>query len=66
MTEAIDRFRQHVLGNASLQARLRGLGRDEFVGRVVELAAEAGFELTPDEVEAALNQARREWLERWI
>lgn len=67
MTETIDLFREHVLGDPALQLRLRGLGgKDEFVARVVELAAEAGFDLTPDQVEAALNQARREWLERWI
>jgi hypothetical protein len=66
VSEAFDRFRERVLADPALQARLRGLPRAQFVASVVAVAGETGHDLAPDDVEAALTEARREWLERWI
>jgi hypothetical protein len=56
-----------VLGAPALQSRLRDLtDRDSFVGETVKIAAELGLDLSPGDVDEALRDARRAWLERWV
>ena len=65
--ENFERFREHVLGNSLLQERLREItDRAVFIQSVLELGAECGYEITPEDVEEAMRANRRAWLERWI
>ncbi|MCX6982623.1 MAG: Nif11-like leader peptide family natural product precursor [Verrucomicrobia bacterium] len=60
-------FRQMVLADPALQGQLAGLaGHAAFVTRTVELGRDRGFAFHPADVEAALQAARRAWIERWI
>jgi hypothetical protein len=61
------RLRELVLADPALQRRLLATaGRQEFVARVVALAAERGLDLKNREVDDALTERRREWYSRWI
>ena len=63
----LELFRRHVLSHPELQQQLMGLnGREAFIARNVELGREHGFTFHPTDVEAALQAARRAWMERWI
>lgn len=65
--ENFERFRQLVLQDLSLQERLRKItDRPVFIEKIVEISAERGYEITPEEVEEAMRRNRRAWLERWI
>lgn len=60
-------FREIVLADRGLQDRLRQPSeRAEFVETAVREALENGVPLTPEDVETALRNGRREWIERWI
>jgi hypothetical protein len=60
-------FRQMVLADPALQGQLAGLAdRAAFITRAVELGRERGCAFLPADVEAALQAARRAWIERWI
>jgi EAL domain-containing protein (putative c-di-GMP-specific phosphodiesterase class I) len=60
-------FREMVLDDPRLQARLRGIAdRGEFVTAVVAVANEAGCEIAVEDVEKEINAGRRAWIERWI
>lgn len=57
-------FRQFVLGETALQEELAGItDRAAFIGRAVELGQQCGFHFQPDDVEAAIQAARRAWNE---
>lgn len=61
------KFREIVLADRSLQDRLRQPEeRAEFVETAVLAALECGISLTSDDIENALRNGRREWIERWI
>ncbi len=61
------KFREIVFADRSLQDRLRQPEeRAEFVDTAVRAAFENGISLTPDDIENALRNGRREWIERWI
>ncbi|HEX8249284.1 MAG TPA: Nif11-like leader peptide family natural product precursor [Pyrinomonadaceae bacterium] len=65
--ENFERFRRLVLRDLSFQERLREItDRPVFIRKVVELSAECGYEITPQDVEEAMRRNRRAWLERWI
>lgn len=65
--EGLDAFRQAVLDDPELQAQLLATpDRPLFVAAVVERARDRGFDVSPDDVEEALRDARREWTLRWI
>ena len=40
--------------------------RPAFVARLVGLARDRGYDVTPEDVEEALRERRRVWQERWI
>ena len=62
-----ERFREIVLQDLSLQEQLREITeRSVFIQKVVELSAECGCEITPEDVEEAMRRSRRAWNERWI
>jgi hypothetical protein len=65
--EDFERFRRLVLADPGLQRELRELTQQEvFVPRLLSLARERGLIVEADDVAAALQNSRREWLERWI
>jgi hypothetical protein len=65
--EAFERFRLLVFDDESLQRELRNLSdRDLFLAQAVELARARGLSVHETDVEEALGDARRRWLERWI
>lgn len=65
--ENLQQFCLLVLNNQALQKKLREIGdRAQFTARVIELGARHGFEITAGDVEQALRENRRLWLERWI
>lgn len=65
--ENFEQFQTLVLSDSALQNRLRSIAeRPLFDQRVIELGAECGFELKIEDIETAMRQSRRAWLERWI
>jgi hypothetical protein len=65
--ENFERFREIVLRDLSLQEQLREISeRSVFIRKVVELSAQYGYEITPEDVDEAMRRSRRAWLERWI
>ncbi len=64
---SFDQFRQLVLGDTSLQERLRReTDRDRFIELVTRIGAEAGYLFTRDDVVDEMRLARLTWLERGI
>jgi len=64
---SLDQFRQLVLREPSLQARLREpLELSRFLDLMLQEGKERGFDFTAEEVQQALSASRRAWLERWI
>ena len=65
--EALEQFRIVVVDNAGLQARLRGFDNlQDFKEAVLQAGSERGFDFTELELDQAIREARRSWLERWI
>ena len=61
------RLRALVLGDEGLQRRLFAVpGPEAFLAAVVSLAEEHGLDLTPTEVAWAIQDARRNAVERWM
>jgi hypothetical protein len=57
-------FHRHVLGDSTLQEELaRITERPAFIAQTVALGQAHGFSFLPEDVEAALQAARRHWLE---
>ena len=64
---AFDRFRTLVVGDRSLQAILEATtDPTAFVALVERLGKERGFDFVASDVEDALREARRTWIERQI
>lgn len=62
-----ERFREAVLVDAALQRQLRlTTDRESFIELLVALGNERGYRFTGPDVEDALRDARRTWIERWI
>lgn len=60
-------FYSIVLSDLSLQAQLRELdNKSVFMEKVIELGAENGFVFTGEDVQEAINESYRVWIERWI
>jgi hypothetical protein len=65
--EDFERFRQLVLEDLALQERLRGTpDLKAFVELTLRLGEERGYRFTAADIEAALRESRRAWLQRWI
>ncbi len=65
--EIFEQFHHLVLQDLTLQKRLRETDDLElFVALVVQLGHEHGFDFTSKDVENALRESRRAWLERWL
>ncbi len=66
-TENFERFRLLVLNDLPLQENLRDLDeKGEFIVRVVELGAENGFVFAAEDVEEAIKENYRVWVEKCI
>lgn len=62
-----EQFRTIVLGDEALQAKLQSCAiTNRFVAEVVRLAEACGLAVEVPDVEHALRDARKSWLERWI
>lgn len=65
--EKLSEFRGIVFFDESLQEKLRETDdRQEFIRLTVESGRERGCEFTAEEVENALRDGRRVWIERWL
>jgi hypothetical protein len=65
--EDLDRFRQMVLEEDQLLEQLQQTaGLDAFARLTVELGRQRGCVFTAEQVLAAVQEARRSWLERWL
>ena len=65
--EEFERFRQLVLVDDSLQQQLRETpDRAAFFNLVLRLGRERGCQFTAEDVEDALLEGRRSWIQRWI
>ena len=63
----VERFREEVLADDSLQQQLRDTkDTTNFMKLMIQLGRSRGYEFTESEVERALTAARRTWIERWI
>ena len=66
-SESLEQFKREVLQDQSLARVLREESdRGRFVGLIVRLGAERGYNFTPEEVEGQMRAARRAWLERLL
>jgi hypothetical protein len=64
---SFERFCQLVLEDDALHKALRETPDTEsFIALTVELAQSHGCDFTPDDLRQALEDKRREWLERWV
>lgn len=60
-------FQRLVIGDAALFSQLQAVSEpDAFADLAVQLGRERGFAFTADDVAAALQAARRAWIERHI
>jgi hypothetical protein len=65
--QALERFGEMVLADRALHDQLRATATETaFIQLAVRLAAERGCELTATALQAAINQKRQGWLERWL
>jgi predicted ribosomally synthesized peptide with nif11-like leader len=65
--EKFEQFRHVVLQDLTLQERLReSEDRETFVKLLVHVGSEHGYNFTPEDVENALRDSRRAWIERWL
>ena len=63
----LERFGELVLADHELHEQLRATANQaEFAVLAVRLGAERGCEFTAPVVQAAINEKRRLWLERWL
>jgi hypothetical protein len=63
----LERFGELVLTDCELHDQLRATANEAaFVALAVRLGAERGCEFTATVVQAAINEKRRAWLERWL
>jgi hypothetical protein len=63
----LERFGELVLANRELHDQLRAAADQEaFVALAVQLGAAHGCEFAATVVQAAINEKRRAWLERWL
>lgn len=62
-----ERFREIVFADKSLQRELYEIEQpDRFAERIKELAVERSLTVGDDDIQEAMRQARKEWIERWI
>ncbi len=67
ISTSFEAFRQQVLQDTTLQARLRDIAdRRLFITMVVALGLECGYQFTAEDVTQAMHANRRAWQERWI
>jgi hypothetical protein len=65
--ETLEQFCLLVLRDSMLQNQLKGLAdRDEFIKKLIETGAQAGFEISRADVENQMRENRKLWNERWI
>ncbi len=65
--EALHAFQQDVLYNRTLADKLRRIeDEDEFIAAMVTAAQQCGWDVQSEDVQASMNAARRQWIERWI
>jgi hypothetical protein len=63
----LERFGELVLADRQLHDRLRATANEAaFVALAVRLGAERECNFTAPVVQAAVNEKRRAWLERWL
>jgi hypothetical protein len=64
---SFEHFRQLVLADPDLLEQLRAAPNlPAFLALTVQLGVERGYDVTIEDVQAALNASRRAWLERWV
>jgi hypothetical protein len=60
--QRFDEFRELVLSDRKLQAKLRDItDRSQFIEQVVALAQDRGIDLDPSDVDEALRIGRTDW-----
>ena len=65
--DRLSEFRRLIFSDTRLQEKLREIkDRQEFIHLVVESGRERNCDFTFDEVENALRDGRRVWIERWL
>jgi hypothetical protein len=62
----LEAFRAHVFGDAALALRLRDTEPSHFSAEALRVAGELGYDLTQDELQAAIADAQRRWMMRWV
>lgn len=67
MSEDLEKFRQIVLHDKKLQAQLRSIAElGEFVRRIVAEGSGHGLVFDANDVNEAMRENRRRWIERWM
>jgi hypothetical protein len=64
--EGMEKLRARVHGDVELARRLRRIEPEKFEAEILRLAAEAGSDVTLDDLHAAAARGRHAWILRWI
>jgi hypothetical protein len=65
--QALERFSEVVLADRPLHDQLRATPNEQaFIELAIRLAAQRGCEVSAATLQAAINEKRRAWLERWL
>ena len=65
--ENLEKFRELVLRDLSLQEKLRDItDRETFIALTLRSSEERGCRLRREDLEEALETSRRAWFERWL
>lgn len=64
-TDGLEALRARVRADDALARRLRHAEPERFAAELTRVACELGLDVTPDDVDAALAAARRDWTLRW-
>ncbi len=64
--QGLEALRARVHGDPELARALRRLAPEQFEAELLQLAAECGADVTPQDVGEARVRARRDWMLRWV
>jgi hypothetical protein len=62
----LDALRARVFDDPALALRLRDAEPSHFASEVLRAAAELGYDVAESDLQAAIAEAHRRWLMRWV
>ena len=65
-SQGLDALRARVYDDSALALRLRDAEPSQCMSDALRAAAELGYDVTEDELQAAIAESHRRWLMRWV